>query len=415
MVGGTWTLESMASSDFHLLVIDDIPTPYRLALLKEVKELKRFRLSILFLAGNAHEKQWHLDVDASGLDAHYVKNVQYYVKALDTRVQFTWGVGAALRTIAPDVVAVGGYSHPGYWRSLVHCRRHGIPLILWSGTTPTSEWRKWSALRWMKRQYVARCDRYFAYGSAAGRFLTGLGAAPNRIHAIYNTSDLAAFRSGWQAAARAQGACDGPLRFVFVGRLTPYKGLQYVLAVMARLKARYDFRFTIIGDGHYRGALEQMVADLGLADRVAFDGYVQQHDLPARLASGDVFVFPSTQEVWGLVVNEALAAGLFVLSSIRAGVTEDLIDPAISGLPIDPYSGQSIEDAVRAVLDDVAGIRARREDRSRWVMRFAPDVVARELAHGAECAWQDKRNRTAEWPVQTSQDLADRDSQAPGT
>jgi glycosyltransferase involved in cell wall biosynthesis len=385
----------MGSPQFHVLIVDDVPTPYRLALLREVHALGRFRMTVLFLAAAAREKQWALDIP-DGLDIRYLPAFQYFVKALDTRLQLNWGLAGALRAIRPDIVVVGGYHHLGYWRCLLHCRWHGIPLIAWSGTTPMSEWRPWRALRLLKRAYIAGCSRSFAYGTAAKRFLVGLGAPADRVHRIYNTTDLRLFRDGWLAEAAKIPPPQGPLTLIFVGRITPYKGLQYVLDVLARLKPRYDFRFVIVGDGHYRRELERLVADLGLAGRVTFAGYAQQADLPPHLARADVFIFPSVQEVWGMVVNEALAAGLFVLSSTCAGVTEDLIDPAISGRPFDPRSSASIERALVAVLSDVEAIRARRDERSRWVMQYSADAVARSFADGVEAAWRESaRHRDA--------------------
>ena len=384
----------MASADFHLVVVDDVPTPYRLALLKEVQALGRFRMTVIFLAAAAREKQWQLDVERSGLVVRYVKDAQHYIKALDTRVQLTWGVAAILRKLAPDIVVTGGYHHAAYWRCLAYCRWRGVPLIAWSGTTPMSEWRRWFVLRLLKRAYIAASRHTFAYGSAAARFVEGIGGHPGRITKIYNTTDLRAFRRGWIDTAARHGPHAGPLRFVFVGRLTPYKGLHYVLQVMASLKSRFDFHFDIIGDGHFRAPLEALVGASGLSDRVAFIGYVQQADLAEHLAAADIFVFPPVQEVWGIVVNEALATGLFVLSSTLAGVTEDLVDPAISGLPIEPRDPASIERALTAVLSDPDAIRARRDERSRWVMRYSADVIAHDFADAVAMVWRDRASRT---------------------
>jgi glycosyltransferase involved in cell wall biosynthesis len=380
---------------FHVLVIDDIPTPYRLALFKEIEALKRLRLTVLFLASNARDKQWQLDL--GGVEIARVKEFQYYLKSTDIRLQFTWGLGAKLGKIKPDVVVVGGYTHLGYWRALLYCHHHRVPLVLWSGTTPMSEFHTWPLLRLLKRAYVTASSRYFAYGSAAARFLEERGAPRERIHKIYNTTDLESVRERTAEERVRLGPPHGPLRFIFVGRLVPGKGVQYVLEALHRHKDRNDFHFRIVGEGYYRSKLEALVQRLGLADRVTFAGYVQQNELPQQLAGADVFVFPTVQEVWGIVVNEALAAGLFVLSSTLAGVTEDLIDTALTGLPIDPHSSRALDEALSTVFAAPERIRAGRDDRARWVMRFSANEIARDFVAGVEAALRppDHRRRTS--------------------
>lgn len=376
---------------FTVAVVDDVPTPYRIALLRAVQAQAPFRLSVIWLADRGREKLWDLADTGAELEQHAPRDVQLYLPAIDTRLQLTWGLGTILDRVRPDVVVVGNYFHPGDWRALLYARRRGIPLVFWSGTTPTSEWRRGPLVRAVKRWFISRCDRFLAYGTDAKCYLAGFGVADTRIDRVVNTTDLRAIRRQWQTAVREEGPRNGPARLLFVGRLTPLKGVQRVLLALARLDRAFPVEFRICGDGHHRAELEALAARLGLADRVRFAGYVQQDALPGHLAWADVFVFPTTQEIWGIVVNEALAAGVYVLSSSLAGVTTDLIDGDLMGVPFDPRLDESLDGALRATLGRIDAIRARREERSAAAMRFDVTEIAGDLIEGLLRAHAERR------------------------
>lgn len=374
-------IQAKTTSHVHAVVVDDVPTPYRLALFKDIAALGTIRLSVIYLSAHGKEKQWHLTPEGNGFDIHYLRNIQLYVRSLDTRLQVSWGAGRTLHHLQPDVVVVGGYHQVGYWRCLLYCLVHKVPLIIWSGSTLASEWRPGNPLtRQMKRFFVRRANRAFAYGTASKRFLEALGMTPDVIHKLYNSTDLRAFRDRWLIESASQGNRGDVVNFLFTGRLTPYKGLQRVLAALSRVQGHFHFR--VVGDGPYRAEAESLAASLGLCDRVEFVGYVQQDQLPEHLAWADVFVFSPTQEVWGIVVNEALAAGLFVLSSTLAGVTEDLIILESTGVPVDPLSEDSIYQGLAFCMDNIEVIRGRRDERSRWSMQFSTQETRHEFVRG---------------------------------
>ena len=174
------------------MVVDDTPTPYRIALLRVVQRLAPFRLSVVWLSAQAKDKDWRLD--SEGLDCHAVSDHQLYLKGRDIRLQFNWGLGRRLTRLAPDVVVVGGYALPAYWRCLAFARRRGLPLVLWAGTTPASEFSSDGPVRWAKRLFVALCRGFVAYGSGAATLLRQLGAPEASIQVVTNTTDMAGLR-----------------------------------------------------------------------------------------------------------------------------------------------------------------------------------------------------------------------------
>ena len=106
--------------------------------------------------------------------------------------------------------------------------------------------------------------------------------------------------------------------FLNVGRQWQQKGIHTLLAAYQQLlSSGYECSLLLVGDGVDRQHYQDTVAQRHI-ERVVFLDFVQPSELPEIYALGDVFVFPTRADPWGLVVEEALAAGLPVISSINA-------------------------------------------------------------------------------------------------
>ncbi|MBT0571520.1 glycosyltransferase family 4 protein [Curvibacter sp. CHRR-16] len=124
-------------------------------------------------------------------------------------------------------------------------------------------------------------------------------------HMPENGIDPAKFTLGrvWQAPS-------GRFRFITVGRLVPYKGVDLVLEAMAGSDLLRQAELLVVGDGPQRQALEKLAQQRGLGDAVRFAGWVQQTDLAAEMQQAHALAFPSLREFGGGVVLEAMASGL---------------------------------------------------------------------------------------------------------
>ena len=111
-----------------------------------------------------------------------------------------------------------------------------------------------------------------------------------------------------------------------------------------------------------------------------FEGFKQQEELVKYYALADIFILPSFEEVWGLVVNEALASGLYVLSSKYAGASYDLIKEGWNGEIFNPNNIGEIIDLIKRVKKNIENIKKRREDISQSACRdFSIEKSAEEF------------------------------------
>lgn len=132
----------------------------------------------------------------------------------------------------------------------------------------------------------------------------------------------------------------GNSRLITVCRLAePRKNVGRVLEALARLKDRYEFSYTVVGDGPLRPGLERLSAKLGLQDRVRFAGFVESRALRALLRESDLFVLTSSvhrgsHEGFGIAYLEANACGTPVLAARLAGAAE-AVEEGTSGFFVD--------------------------------------------------------------------------------
>ncbi|MGR4864812.1 glycosyltransferase [Caulobacter sp. LARHSG274] len=171
---------------------------------------------------------------------------------------------------------------------------------------------------------------------------------------------------------------DRPPRIVAAGRLHPKKGFDVLVAALALLRDQgLAFEAQIAGEGDERGRLEGLIAQHGLEGRVRLVGWVG--DVPGFLATGDVLAFPSFQEGFPLVLLEAMAAGLPVVSSAIAGPVEMLADGVDGRLvpPGDPAAlAQALAGLIAAPQTAVAlGLAAR----AKALADYGPESLARRL------------------------------------
>lgn len=150
----------------------------------------------------------------------------------------------------------------------------------------------------------------------------------------------------------------GGQRLLFVGRLSGVKGLPVLIEAFAELHTRHpDLELTLVGDGEARGPAEARVRALGLADRVTFTGYQSQGDVAEHLAKTDVFVLPSFAEGVPVVLMEAMASRIPVVTTRIAGIPE-LVEDGKSGFVVAPGDTGSLVERIDRLLGD-PDLRAR--------------------------------------------------------
>ncbi len=165
------------------------------------------------------------------------------------------------------------------------------------------------------------------------------------------------------------------VRLITVARLLERKGIQTILEACARPTV-LPVELTIVGTGPYEPELRQMIAGMGLEDRVRFLGFVPNEDLPHLYRESDIFVLPSETESFGLVFAEAMSCGLPIAASNVGGIPETVRD-GVDGLLCPPGEPLALRENILRLISNVD---AREEisysQRERILENYTWDQIA---------------------------------------
>jgi glycosyltransferase involved in cell wall biosynthesis len=282
----------------------------------------------------------------------------------------------ALDEIAPAVVCVNGWSLPGSLESLDWCARREVPAVVMSESTAHDSSRSW----WketVKRQTLSFASAVLAGGRLHAEYARQLGVSEFRVFEGYDAVDNMHFELGADAARQNAAALRAQLKlperyFLACGRFEAKKNLPRLLQAYSIYRSSAGaqaWALLLAGDGVERPALEALARGLGIEESVHFVGARTYDELPTLYGLASAFVHASTTEQWGLVVNEAAAAGLPLLVSDRCGCAPELVRPGVTGLLFNPYD----VDAICASLTAMAS-----PDTDRRKMGEAARLTARE-------------------------------------
>lgn len=304
------------------------------------------------------------------------------------------GVTEILDRLGPSAVAINGYAVHEAVAALAWCRRNRRPAILMSETHGHGRSRPW----WKelgKRLRLRGFDAALVSGRLQSDYLQGLGFPASRIHVGYNAVDNHYFS---REAARIRGEAREwrdryrlPLKYFYANtRFMPRKNLDGLLRGYGQYlsEAGADgWSLVVTGSGDEGPGLERLIRELGLSSMVHWPGFIQYGDLPAHYALASAFIHPAKEEAWGLVLNEAAASGLPLLSGAAVGARFELLQEGKNGFSFDAFSDGSICEALLSMSRLPEAERCRMgEESARIVSKWGPERFGRGLLEALRTA-----------------------------
>jgi glycosyltransferase involved in cell wall biosynthesis len=298
-----------------------------------------------------------------------------------------------LAKLRPDVVCVPGWSSPLALAALQWCARRATPAIVTSDSQYGDERRVW----WkeaIKRATVAAYSAALVAGQSHREYLAMLGMPRERIFQGFDVVDNDHFMRGADAARaaadRTRAALNLPRHFFLASsRFIPKKNLAGVIRAFAAYRQRSGaaaWDLIILGDGPLRGELESLARELKLTDKVQMPGFKAYDELPAYYGLAGALVHASTTEQWGLVVNEALAAGAPVLVSDRCGCAAELVAAGKNGYTFDPNDTPALTNLMSQVSAPDCDRAALGAASRQIVAQWGPDAFASGMIKAIDMA-----------------------------
>ena len=247
------------------------------------------------------------------------------------------------------------YSHARLFLTNWWARRRGAKIVLLMQFNVhqghrllrQSFWRRID--HWILRRFLQQGDAVLANSEKSARDVLSLGCRPDKVTVIHCGADI---QLDLQAARRSYELDGGALRLLFVGSVTERKGLRYLLQALSMLHD-LPFELDVVGDTRdepsYTAELKALTKEYGLAEQVSFLGHMADPDRLRRLyRKADVFVLPSLEETFGIVLLEAMSFGLPIVTT-TAGALPELVRDNENGLLVPPRDPAALACALKQV------------------------------------------------------------------
>ncbi len=260
------------------------------------------------------------------------------------------------------------YLYPDGVAAVALGKAFGKPVVVTARGSDVTELPGYAGPRRMIRWAMDGAADLIAVSAGLKEAMLELGAKPDAVTVLRNGVDLALFRPADRALVRRELGLDGPT-LLSVGHLIPRKGHDLAIRALSLLPG---WRLMIVGEGPERGRLETVARELGLADRVRFEGAQPHSSLPRFYAAADLLILASSREGWANVLLEAMACGTPVVASNIPGSPE-VVRSAAAGRVVDRNTPERFASSVQEIY---AGNPDRRATRA-YAEDFSWDATSR--------------------------------------
>lgn len=361
----------------RVVLLTNFITPYRLPLYQALAaRIPEFE--VLISTPMEPNRSWQPKWD--GLNVTVQKNLTLQRKwrhphgfTEDLYVHIPYDTLWLLQQKQPEVIISGEMGFRTLQAAIYQKFHPETRLILWATVSEYSEQGRGKLREILRRWLVPQADAVLVNGQSGARYVRKFGIKDEQIFLAPYTTDITPFLA-LPLAKDAQQA----YRLLYVGQLVERKGIEPFLSALTRWCQAHPDRkieFWLVGDGPLRSTLEGLSIPGNLSLR--FLGNVAYDQLAEIYSACGIFVFPTLADEWGLVTNEAMAAGLPVLGSLYSQSVEELVTEGKTGWTFradrDAEMDAAIERVLTTPLNVLEQMRSAGRDR---ICHLTPEFVA---------------------------------------
>lgn len=376
-----------------LAIITTHPIQYNAPFFRMLAKEKGLQLKVFYTWGRQSLKkydpgfnrviEWDIPL-LEGYDFEWMANVakrpgSHHFRGIDNP-----GLVRQLTAWNPAAILVYGWAFKSHLQIIRHFHKKK-PLWFRGDSTlldrqpPFKSWLRRQVLRWVYK----KIDRALYAGTNNREYFLANGLKEEQLvfmpHAVDN--DRYGQRAGMNGEKRRGGkeehfppGCG--VRFLYAGKLEPKKNLALLIEAFQRLGLP-DAQLLIVGNGPLE---EELKKKAGGSTNILFLPFQNQAQMPALLASADVVVLPSKKnETWGLILNEAMAAGKAILASTACGAAVDLVKEGVNGFSFRNNDGKDLVEKLGELAQSKDAVRemgARSgESIGAWSYRQCCDAI----------------------------------------
>jgi glycosyltransferase involved in cell wall biosynthesis len=334
----------------RIALLTNFLPPYRIKVLEQLMDSVG-ALRIFVSAEMESNRRWNANWGA--LHVTVQRSISFSSRALhgesfeETRtLHLPYDTFIQLRRYRPDAIIAGEFGMRTIQAAIYKCVFPRTKLLVWATLSTITEKHRGRLRKLIRRLILKVADGVLVNGSSGAAYIEGLGFPRKRIHVVPQATDNEIF------AGPAVRADDCVSKLFYAGQLIERKGLVQFheqLSKWCSLHPNRKISWTLVGTGPLRKAVEAWECPanyaLNLMDEVPYS------ELPAQYHRADIFALPTLADEWGLVVNEAMIAGLPVLGSVYSQAVDDLVAEGQNGWRFRPDHSDEVFEALSRALD----------------------------------------------------------------
>jgi glycosyltransferase involved in cell wall biosynthesis len=261
-----------------------------------------------------------------------------------------------------DALWIHGHGYATNIVAIAAARLLGMPVFMRGEThlllsrSPVRRLARAVLMRVLYRHLVSRC---LTIGSRNEAFYRSLGVPASRLVRVpyvvdndYFAARTESYRGDLPALRASLGLPAEGTIVLYASKLIERKRPLDLLRAFAALRSEMDgIHLVLVGSGPEEGEVRRYIEEHSVTD-VHLVGFKNQSELPKFYAAADLFVLPSEDEPWGLIINEVMAAGLPVIASEEIGATVDLVLNGVTGFVYPAGDVGALQDRLRVLCTD---------------------------------------------------------------
>ena len=303
-----------------------------------------------------------------------------------------YGLPGTIRKVKPDVVIVRNPTE--FVFALIAGTTGDFLLGLLLEDTMVSEQRKRAFVKWLRKRLYKFADFVFCFSKDAETYARDIGITGELLRSSWSISPE------WISSTSDEGDCrqvqagaepQAPVQFLYVGAFSERKGVMPLLRAWRKFSERKTgVKLVMLGDGPLREQMEKYCAEQSITN-VTMPGHLAYDDTKQVYLSSDVFVFPTLEDIFGLVVTEAMAFGLPILTTIYTGARE-LVREGENGYIFDPLDDQAIVNALEKIVSRGSDLNRMGQVSRKIISAYTHQKVMHRMERDI-CREYEKRSR----------------------
>ena len=315
------------------LIVTNIPSYHQVDLFNELAKTSEISLTVFYLVNKTIDRHWEEEFQIT--HKHKFLKTSYVFK--NRGLYYNKGVLKEIRKVNPDTIVLTQYANISqqiilyfYWLFIKN-----VKLIFWSEKPGIPFYE----VPIIKNNFLRKKSRYLALIPVLKNENISIWGIGKKAVAYYSKLvkstvqnypyflDTTRFRSSEKRNFTTK------LRILYAGKFNERKGFDILLEFLETTDFNFidNFEFTIIGTGENKERVEQLAEKY---NNINYIGFVERQVMPKYYGANDIFLFPGRYDGWGMVINEAMANGLIVVSTPFIGAVEDVIIDKENGLII---------------------------------------------------------------------------------